>query len=708
MKKVLILLLLFTSIWAQNSRFEKVFRKTDGSFLTGATIYIVNQSTGDSLQLTEHSTRTGTYYRDNVKWGLYKIYVNGALVTSNYWHGTDRARLFVEAVDTDGDNKIETIGIEDAAITSSKIADGTIATADIANSAVTNAKLADNAVTTTKILDSTITKPKLSPAVYQYIDASGGGTITNNPDDHTIHVNQSNALYVDTTGNWMLPNNDKKINGNPTKTGLDSVGLWGHITNNKIISVKDYGAKGDGVTNDSLAFAKAFKAAFNNYGTVYIPEGTYKVTGPIYIPPFNKEGNMVLIKGAGRGMTIINVTNDAPFISLDSYVGTQMINLQDMTIKGVGSATSTTAGVFLDSTSQGFIRDVTVTGFKYGFRISQCNAIRFEGARARYCWAGFWFENNSHEATLYGVYTAQNDSMDIYLHGSSKSIVFVGGMMGYSPYAVYIDSSSSGFFTIIGTNFENSERAFFYMPYWGRLNVINARIGWGVPSAWLADIGEASYVVFQGIYISGSTSNEADVILRGQNINVLDLTQQLTAWQPNLSQKFELGLFPRYTDQVVGSRFVNRPDLRGRLRMVYSRNNSIYDDAVIFYQLVNDSIVIVNYLSDGSLQKFSTTGNNDFSRKDGIVYYSGYKDFTTSAGDSTEVDVIIPNSNRVYFPGATVNYGNNVIDAYAALKEVRSGTTTDTLRFLVWHKKNTSGGLSMRLYFRIIAENLEW
>lgn len=534
-------------------------------------------------------------------------------------------------------------------------------------------------------------------------------------------------FWVDTTGNWMLPNLNKKVEGDPSatdtvgkrglwrivagdpvKSGFDKVGLWEHIDKSKWISVKDYGAKADNTTNDSLAFSNAFYAAWNSWGVVYVPEGEYKVTGPIGFPPFDKEGKTILIKGSGKGKTIINVINDAPFISLDSYIGTQAVSLEGMTIKGIGSTTSTTAGVYLDSTMQGYVREVFVEGFKYGFRISQCNAIRFEGARARYCWAGFWFENNSHEATLYGVYTAQNDSIDIYLHGSSKSIVFVGGMMGYSPYAVYIDSSASGFFTIIGTNFENSERAFFYMPYWGRLNVINARIGRGVPGAWVADVGNASYVVFQGLYVSGSTSNQADVILRGQNINVLDLTQQLTAWQPNLSQKFELGLFPRYTDQVVGDRFVNRPDLRGRLRMVYSRDNSVYDDAVIFYQLVNDSIVTVNYISDGSLQKFSVTGNNDFSRKDGVVYYSGYKDFTTFAGDSTEVDIVIPNSNKVYFPGATVNYGNNVIDAYVALKEVRSGTTTDTLRFLVWHKKNISGALSMRLYFRIIAENLEW
>jgi len=163
------LLLIFAGLLAQTSRFEKTFRKSDGTLLTGATIYIVNQATSDSLLLTEHPTRTGTYYRDNVPYGHYKVYVNGALITKDYYFAAIRERDFIEAVDPDANNQIDTQGIE------------------------------DGAVTTAKVQDSTLLKRDLSQTLIDYINASGGGTITNYPDGVTIKQNVGNELYADTT-----------------------------------------------------------------------------------------------------------------------------------------------------------------------------------------------------------------------------------------------------------------------------------------------------------------------------------------------------------------------------------------------------------------------------------------------------------------------------------------------------------------------------
>ena len=48
-----------------------------------------------------------------------------------------------------------------------------------------------------------------------------------------------------------------------------------------ITSVKDYGATGDGGTDDTTAINNAFQHVVTNGGTLYFPEGTYKVTSSI-------------------------------------------------------------------------------------------------------------------------------------------------------------------------------------------------------------------------------------------------------------------------------------------------------------------------------------------------------------------------------------------------------------------------------------------
>jgi hypothetical protein len=62
------------------------------------------------------------------------------------------------------------------------------------------------------------------------------------------------------------------------------------------VNVRDFGAKGDGVTDDTAAF----QAAFNSRArTVYVPPGTYCISGgpgwPVHIG----------LQGAGRGKTRI-------------------------------------------------------------------------------------------------------------------------------------------------------------------------------------------------------------------------------------------------------------------------------------------------------------------------------------------------------------------------------------------------------------------
>jgi hypothetical protein len=67
--------------------------------------------------------------------------------------------------------------------------------------------------------------------------------------------------------------------------------LW----DKKIFNVKDFGAKGDGVNNETDAFRAALDAAGKNGGgTVYVPRGRYQLTGELILSP------NTLLKGESR------------------------------------------------------------------------------------------------------------------------------------------------------------------------------------------------------------------------------------------------------------------------------------------------------------------------------------------------------------------------------------------------------------------------
>lgn len=66
------------------------------------------------------------------------------------------------------------------------------------------------------------------------------------------------------------------------------------IRNSPFSNVKDYGATGDGVTDDLAAITAALADA-TPYGVVYFPKGTYMVSNTVVVP------NKVTVIGVGRG-----------------------------------------------------------------------------------------------------------------------------------------------------------------------------------------------------------------------------------------------------------------------------------------------------------------------------------------------------------------------------------------------------------------------
>jgi hypothetical protein len=136
--------------------------------------------------------------------------------------------------------------------------------------------------------------------------------------------------------------------GNPASETAIALAKVSH----KVINVKKYGAKGDGVTDDRAAFQSAIDEAlsFPNGATIVVDNGNYLIGSPgIVIPTHAKN---IIMRGSGMGATgrygtVLTRTGAFPVITArgdetaptTTAKVTAAINLYDLTLHGNNFAT---------------------------------------------------------------------------------------------------------------------------------------------------------------------------------------------------------------------------------------------------------------------------------------------------------------------------------------------------------------------------------
>ncbi|MBE6551792.1 MAG: hypothetical protein E7665_06630 [Ruminococcaceae bacterium] len=105
---------------------------------------------------------------------------------------------------------------------------------------------------------------------------------------------------------------------------------------NVFVNVRDFGAAGDGITNDTRACQKALRE-LNGGGTVYFPAGTYLISRQLYI-----HGDNVTVRGDGnatriiykRGQTMSDLVTDSSLFG--ARPGAVNVTFRDMYMEFVG------------------------------------------------------------------------------------------------------------------------------------------------------------------------------------------------------------------------------------------------------------------------------------------------------------------------------------------------------------------------------------
>lgn len=179
---------------------------------------------------------------------------------------------------------------------------------------------------TVDVRDNTGTQISTDSAINWYFDYKSGVLHVADPSSGTLPYSLTASQYIGPTLDQIIPLN--------------------YSSGSSIGKVEMYGAKGDGVTDDFVAF----KHALVSHSVVELEAKTYAVRGYIGVPSYRS------IIGKGKDKTTVKLMNNSPYGFGNQVYVFQNTVLQD-TVYWTGSAVGTTTGtgsVLLD------YRDVSV------------------------------------------------------------------------------------------------------------------------------------------------------------------------------------------------------------------------------------------------------------------------------------------------------------------------------------------------------------
>lgn len=136
----------------------------------------------------------------------------------------------------------------------------------------------------------------------------------------------------------------------------------------EVVSVKDFGAKGDGATDDTQAIQRAIDQLFSNSVNVnnpasrvilFFPPGIYRISQTLLLKSYAN------IKGAGKDKTIIRQVENYPVIELnkvatnnDPEIITKYVSITDFTIEN----NMMFGGISLNNVQHSIFRDIKISG----------------------------------------------------------------------------------------------------------------------------------------------------------------------------------------------------------------------------------------------------------------------------------------------------------------------------------------------------------
>lgn len=180
-----------------------------------------------------------------------------------------------------------------------------------------------------------------------------------------------------------------------------------------VYNVVGYGAKGDGVTDDTAAIQAAIDASelggtYDNAGAVYIPptQSFYRITGTLQMRRNTKIiSDFALLIYEGTGTAISAEGTALNYI----YPMIARLRIWKKNLDRIGTGVKTAYSTF-----GGYFYQVEVQGFEYGFYHSDTSWLNtFQECKSRQNKYGMFFGMNSNGVTVRECYLNSNDAYGI-------------------------------------------------------------------------------------------------------------------------------------------------------------------------------------------------------------------------------------------------------------------------------------------------------
>jgi pectate lyase-like protein len=177
-----------------------------------------------------------------------------------------------------------------------------------------------------------------------------------------VGLGLSTAVYVQTVPSTLFRSTRTDRSNNELLRPSDWNAVVDLLTliRGQATNVKDYGAAGNGVADDTSEIQAAITASPSTGGTVYFPPGTYRLSSALVL-----KSNLVLM-GAGPTMSVLQ--GNGAITILTKFVSSDGATITDLTIQGLGfdlngyNATNFSYGIAINTTT---VRRIRIIGNRF-------------------------------------------------------------------------------------------------------------------------------------------------------------------------------------------------------------------------------------------------------------------------------------------------------------------------------------------------------